>query len=96
MNGEKWGKTVEKTEEVVLGYCALRENRKARKASRKARYRSLRQQKGRVGALLHMGGEGIIFGIVYGIFWLIAGVMALRLKWLGEQWGKRYDSWHDN
>lgn len=68
MDDEKWGKTVEKTEEVVLGYCALRENRKARKASRKARYRSLRQQKGRVGALLHMVGEGIIFGIVYGIW----------------------------
>ncbi len=85
MDDEKWKKAVDKTEEVVFGYCALRENRKARKASRKARYRSLKQQKGRVRALLHMVGEGIIFGIVYGIFWLIAGVMALRLKWLGER-----------
>lgn len=93
---KKWKKAVDKTEEVVLGYCALRENRKARKASRKARYRSLKQQKGRVRALLHMVGEGIVFGIVYGIFWLIAGVMALRLKWLGERREKRYDSWQDN
>ena len=92
-NGKK---AVDKTEEVMFGYCALRENRKARKASRKARYRSLKQQKGRVRALLHMVGEGIIFGIVYGIFWLIAGVMALRLKWLGERREKRYDSWKDN
>ena len=67
-----------------------------KKASRKARYRSLKQQKGRVRALLHMVGEGIIFGIVYGIFWLIAGVMALRLKWLGERREKRYDFWQDN
>lgn len=52
--------------------------------------------KGRVRALLHMVGEVIIFGIVYGIFWLIAGVMALRLKWLGERREKRYDSWRDN
>ena len=96
MDDEKWKKAVDKTEEVVFGYCALRENRKARKASRKARYRSLKQQKGRVRALLHMVGEGIIFGIVYGIFWLIAGVMALRLKWLGERREKRYDSWQDN
>lgn len=96
MDDEKWKKAVDKTEEVVLGYCALRENRKARKASRKARYRSLKQQEGRVRALLHMVGEGIIFGIVYGIFWLIAGVMALRLKWLGERREKRYDSWQDN
>ena len=66
MDDEKWKKAVDKTEEVVFGYCALRENRKARKASRKARYRSLKQQKGRVRALLHMVGEGIIFG-VYGI-----------------------------
>ena len=61
MDDEKWKKAVDKTEEVVFGYCALRENRKARKASRKARYRSLKQQKGRVRALLHMVGEGIIF-----------------------------------
>ena len=54
------------------------------------------EQNGRVRALLHMVGEGIIFGIVYGIFWLIAGVMALRLKWLGERSEKRYDSWQDN
>ena len=57
---------------------------------------ALKQQKGRVRALLHMVGEGIVFGIVYGIFWLIAGVMALRLKWLGERREKRYDSWQDN
>ena len=88
MDDEKWKKAVDKTEEVVFGYCALRENRKARKASRKARYRSLKQQEGRVRALLHMVGEGIIFGI--------AGVMALRLKWLGERREKRYDSWQDN
>ena len=95
---EQNGGTVEDMddEKVVFGYCALRENRKARKASRKARYRSLKQQKGRVRALLHMVGEGIIFGIVYGIFWLIAGVMALRLKWLGKRREKRYDSWQDN
>ena len=45
MDDEKWKKAVDKTEEVVFGYCALRENRKAKKASRKARYRSLKQQK---------------------------------------------------
>ena len=40
MDDEKWKKAVDKTEEVVFGYCALRENRKAKKASRKARDRS--------------------------------------------------------
>ena len=31
MDDEKWKKAVDKTEEVVFGYCALRENRKAKK-----------------------------------------------------------------
>lgn len=87
---------VDKTEEVVFGIAHCARIGRQEKHRRKARYRSLKQQKGRVRALLHMVGEGIIFGIVYGIFWLIAGVMALRLKWLGERREKRYDSWQDN